>query len=267
MKAGFVGALLCAVVCWPPLIFAQSDVVPPDALISGYEFARPDTRAIQDDDFSNPGYLWIERGGQIWRKVEGDRGNSCATCHGSAEETMRGVGATFPKVDPKSGGLISLSERINQCRVDHIGEKAWVPRETEHESEPLLAVTSFVMHQSVGMPLDVSIAGPAAPHFERGKELYYQRIGQTDLACTMCHDDRVGHYLRAEHISQGHLNGFPAYILRWDTMATAHRRFQFCNDQARAEPLPIGDPDYNALQLYVTWRGNGLLIESPAVRR
>lgn len=239
----------------------------PDPLISGYHFARPDTQAIQDDAFSNPGYLWIDRGAALWREADGDAGKSCADCHGDAETTMAGVGATYPKVDGESGRLVNLSQRINQCRVRHMAAAPWEPRETERESAPLVATAAYVMHQSRGLPLNVSIDGPARPFFERGHRLYHQRVGQTDLACTMCHDDRVGHYLRAEHISQGHLNGFPAYVMRWDSMATAHRRFQFCNEQARAEPLPIGHADYNALQLYVTWRGNGLAIESPAVRR
>ncbi|MBT3939753.1 MAG: sulfur oxidation c-type cytochrome SoxA, partial [Pelagibacterales bacterium] len=54
---------------------------------------------------------------------------------------------------------------------------------------------------------------------------------------------------------------------RWEGIASVHRRFQFCNNQARAQPLEIGHNDYNALQLYVAWRGNGLSIETPSVRR
>ena len=55
--------------------------------------------------------------------------------------------------------------------------------------------------------------------------------------------------------------------MRWESIASVHRRFQFCNNQARAEPLEIGHDDYNALQLYIAWRGNGLPLESPSVRR
>ena len=73
--------------------------------------------------------------------------------------------------------------------------------------------------------------------------------------------------LRAEKVSQGQVNGFPSYLLRWSKIVSVHRRFQFCNNQARAEPLKIGHSDYNALQLYTAWRGNGLLLESPSVRR
>jgi sulfur-oxidizing protein SoxA len=46
-----------------------------------------------------------------------------------------------------------------------------------------------------------------------------------------------------------------------------HRRFQFCNEQARALPFNIFSDEYNALQLYLTNRGNGLKIETPSVRK
>ena len=35
-------------------------------LISGYYFSEPSTQEIQDDDFLNPGFLWVERGKKIW---------------------------------------------------------------------------------------------------------------------------------------------------------------------------------------------------------
>ena len=148
-----------------------------------------------------------------------------------------------------------------------MGAPPYVAAEHEVESENLLALEAYVKTQSAGMPMAVAVDGAAAPFFVRGRELYFQRVGQMDLACAMCHDDRAGHALSAEPISQGPVNGFPAYILRWDGLASAQRRFRFCNEQARAEPLAIGHDDYNALELYVAWRGATLPVESPAVRR
>ena len=40
-----------------------------------------------------------------------------------------------------------------------------------------------------------------------------------------------------------------------------------CNEQARAIPYKINSDQYNALQFYLSHRGNGLLVESPAVRK
>ena len=87
------------------------------------------------------------------------------------------------------------------------------------------------------------------------------------LSCNQCHDDRVGLNLRAERVSQGQINGFPSYLLRWSKVASVHKRIQYCNEQARAVPFSINSEEYNALQLYLSFRGNGLKIETPAVRK
>lgn len=228
---------------------------------SGYEFARPETRAIQDDDFANPGLFWIERGGDLWEAPDGTRGQSCAGCHGDAA-SLATAAPTHPKIDAAAGHLVNLEQRINLCRTRHMGAEPFAL-----ESDPLLSLSAYVTRAAAGRPLQVQIDGPARPWFERGRNLYVERVGQMNLACTQCHDQRVGLFLRAERISQGQINGFPTYLLRWGTLSSVHRRFQFCNEQARAEPLALGSDDYNALQLYVAWRGAGLTVEAPAVRR
>ena len=87
------------------------------------------------------------------------------------------------------------------------------------------------------------------------------------LSCNQCHNDRVGLNLRAEKVSQGHINGFPSYLLRWSKVVSVHKRIQFCNEQARAVPYEINSDEYNALQFYLSFRGNGLKVESPGVRK
>ena len=50
-------------------------------------------------------------------------------------------------------------------------------------------------------------------------------------------------------------------------MGSTHRMFGWCNDAMRAEPYALGSEEYLNLELYVAWRGRGLPIETPAVRR
>jgi sulfur-oxidizing protein SoxA len=73
--------------------------------------------------------------------------------------------------------------------------------------------------------------------------------------------------LRGDVISQGQLNGFPIHRLSWRAMLSRHRIFAWCNTSVRSEPYELGSPEYLALELYVAWRGRGLPIEAPAVRR
>lgn len=228
---------------------------------SGYLFAAQETRDMQDDDFNNPGFLWVERGEAAWRKMEGAAGKSCAACHGDVK-SMRGVAASYPKVDRKLGKLIDLEQRINLCRAEHMQAPAlaW-------ESDALLGLTTLVKLQSRGLPMKVAVDGPAQPYWERGKAFYYGRRGQLGLACNNCHEDNEGKMLRADPLSQGQSNGFPTYRLAWQKLGSIQRRFQECNSQVRAEPYPLGADEYVALELFVAARGQGLPIETPSVRR
>ena len=236
--------------------YAQKD------LKSGSYFATKETRNIEKDDFENPGMIWVERGEELFKFSEGPNNISCATCHNSSNLSLDNVATKYPRIDKTVGHLINLEQKINLCRKNQMDLKS-----LEFESRPLLSLSTYISYLSRGKPMNVSIDGEANKYFLRGKQLYFKRIGQMNLACNQCHDELSGSYLRSEKISQGHINGFPSYLMRWDSVASAHKRFQFCNNQARAQPLDIGHIDYNALQLYIAWRGNSLLIESPSVRR
>lgn len=105
------------------------------------------------------------------------------------------------------------------------------------------------------------------PFFEKGKEFYYGRRGQLDMSCANCHEDYYGTRIRADMLSQGHSNGFPTYRLKWQKVGSLHRRFRGCNEQVRATKLPYGTDDYVNLEVYLGWRGNGMPVETPAVRQ
>ena len=228
---------------------------------SGYTYARVETRAIQDDDFDNPGYIWVEKGAELWATQDGGKGKSCMDCHADGAESMRSVGATYPVYLPQRKKLINVENRINQCRTEQMGASAW-----PWESEPLLAMTAFVKNQSKGMAVSPQIDGPAAPFFAAGKAFYHQRRGQLDLACLHCHEMNHGRMLRAQRLSQGMSNGFPTYRLKWQTLGSLHRRFRGCNRQVRAVPYAAGAEEYVNLELYMAWRARGLPVETPAVR-
>jgi sulfur-oxidizing protein SoxA len=227
-------------------------------LRSGIAFSSRDIRAMQADDFSNPGMLWVEKGAKLWS----DGARSCASCHGEAEKSMKGVATRYPAVDRNGARLLNLADRIMLCRSERQGAPA-----LRYESDELLSLTAFVSHQSRGMPIGVSIEGPARPHFEAGRDFFNRRIGQVDIACTHCHDANWGKTLLAETMSQGHPNAFPIYRTQWQTAGSIERRLRACLSGIRAEMLPYGAPEYRDLELYLAWRAQGLPIEAPGVRR
>lgn len=231
------------------------------APVSGYGSQMPETREIQDDDDQNPGFLWVDYGAELWEERAAESGKACASCHGQAEETMRGVGASYPKFDASSGKLINLEQRINRCRRENQQGAEW-PWETRE----LLAMTAFIRHQSRGMPISIDIEGPAKPFFESGRAYFYQRMGQMDMSCAQCHEKHVGKHLRSDLLTQAQINGWPVYSLGYTRVVSTHEIFRHCNQKIRAQELEFGAEEYVNLELYMNWRGNGLAIETPAVR-
>lgn len=232
---------------------------PPLAPRSGSAFQSADTRALQDDAFANPGLLWRDRGEALFDTRAGASGRSCRDCHADG---LVASATRFPRVDPERGGLVNLEMAIRDCRSDrqHAQPLAW-------ESDELLALTTFVASRSNGLPYDVEVTGAAAEHWRRGRDYFYTRVGQLNLACHHCHERNVGKRLRGDTISQGQPVGYPAYRFEWQAVGSLHRRLQFCNAGVRAAPKPHGDPTYLSLELYLAWRAGDLAFETPAVRR
>jgi sulfur-oxidizing protein SoxA len=91
-----------------------------DGRRSGYTYLSEVNQRLQDDDFANPGLLWVERGRERWTQVDGAAATSCAGCHGDAATSMRGVRTRYPLFDPTRGKLVNLEQQINRCRVQHM---------------------------------------------------------------------------------------------------------------------------------------------------
>lgn len=228
---------------------------------SGYVYAAPDTRALQDDDDSNPAFLWVDRGQGLWEAKDGGAGQSCAACHGAVAR-LAGVAAAYPKWDPNLERPVTLAQRIQQCRTERMRAEPW----PAGSSAPV-ALATLVALQSRGMPVAVDVDGPMRAWWERGRDLYQRRHGQYDMACKHCHDDYAGRRLRSELLSQGHGTGFPAYRITWQQVGSLEDRVRGCFEALRAEPWPAGGDEHVALEVYLADRARGLPMEAPAVRK
>lgn len=234
---------------------------PFDDLYSGWRYRSPETQALQADDFENPAFPLVEVGQANWSKVEGSENKSCASCHNDAAESMKGVRAEMPKWNEKAGKPMALEQYINGCRTQRMGAEEW-----KWESDQMLGMTAYVGLQSRGMPLNPKTDGPMQSWHDKGKDIYYTRVGQLDLSCANCHENYNGKFIRADHLSQGNINGFPLFRFKWQGVGSIHRRFKGCMNNIRAKPYEVGGDEFVALELYVAARGKGLSVETPAVR-
>lgn len=281
IRKGLLATLLCAAVSLSAPLAAQTapgaagapgDVTAmPNASLfwpkppqSGRQFQSAATRALEDDEFAHPGLLWVEQGKQLAQSSRATGGKRCTDCHGDAagQRSLRGVAATYPKWNGGLRKVLNLEQQINQCVTTHQQAPA-----LEWESRELLALTAWVAQQSKGAAIKVDISGAVAPTWQRGEALYQQRIGQMNLACTHCHDRQWGKTLLAESISQGQPDGWPAYRLEWQSLASLQRRLRACFHGVRATQPAFGSEDLVALELYLAKRAEGLSMSAPGVRR
>ena len=229
-------------------------------ILSGWTFRTDETQALQMDDFDNPGMIFVDQGLDVWNTVEGSADKSCASCH-EGPESLKGLRAELPKWNEDAGKVYTMEMYINDCRTERMGAEAY-----GWSDKNMVNLTALISVQSRGMPVNVAIDGPAQSTWEQGKEMYYTRYGQLELSCANCHEDNYDNYIRADHLSQGQINGFPTYRLKNAKLNSTHARFKGCVRDTRAETFKPGSDEFVALELYVASRGNGLSVEAPAVR-
>jgi sulfur-oxidizing protein SoxA len=102
---------------------------------SGYEFMSRETRAMQDDETTNPALFTLMEGEALFK-------GNCAQCHAD----MKGVATRYPAV--KAGKLVNLEQQINVCRTERQKAPAFA-----YESRELLALSSYVGRQSRWPPM------------------------------------------------------------------------------------------------------------------
>lgn len=232
----------------------------PEHRRSDVETLSPDLQAMHRDDARNPAMLWVQQGAQLWQQPAGAQQRACASCHGEVQR-LRGAAARYPALDVASGAAINLQQRIQRCRTQHQQATPW-----PLESEELLALEALVALQSRGLSLSPPDDARLQPVREQGRALYVQRMGQLNLSCAQCHDQRWGQRLGGTLIPQAHPNSYPQYRLEWQGLGSLQRRLRSCLTGVRAQPWPLGAPELVALELYLAERARGLAVESPGVR-
>lgn len=226
---------------------------------SSYDLMSAENKAMQDDANLNPAMFWVNDGQTLWQERIGPNNKSCASCHGDVKKSMRGVATQFPKMI--RGNLQTLEGKINACRVN-----AQKLPELSYESKELLSLTALIALQSKGMPIAVELTAYNSKSMAQGRQIFYKRMGQLNLSCAQCHEDRAGLKLGGSTIPQGHPNAYPIYRLEWQTLGSLQRRLRNCMSGVRAQQFEYGSPEMAQIELFLMWRARGLPLESPGVR-
>lgn len=229
--------------------------------ISGTSMLSDEMCDMQEDDFANPGMESVERGLELFHQID-DSDMSCAQCHGeNGAKINRKSVAAFPKYNVEHKRPITIQDQINICKEERMDNFPYL-----YDSKVLVDLETYIRYLSRGEEINIITDGPIKPFFEAGKKLYETRMGQLDMACIHCHDYYSGQWLRGQQLGQGQSNGFPTYRLSTRRITSLQRRFNECLGSFRAEPFEPGSEEFINLELYIAARGNGLEIETPAVR-
>lgn len=234
----------------------------PGAATAAEELLSPPLRTLQADDSQNPAMLWVQDGLARWQQAAGPHARSCQGCHGSIDaSTMKTAALRHPAWDAGRATAVTLSQRIRQCRQQHQG----LPAEAA-EAETVLALEAAIARQSRGLAQPMPADPRLQPLIAEGRSWWQRRIGQIDLACVQCHDQRVGQRLAGAPIPAGHPQGYPVYRFEWQTVGSLQRRLRGCMVGVRAEPFAADAPEWTAIELFLKARSAGRTEHAPGVR-
>ena len=202
----------------------------------------------------------LEHGKEIWTKPM-KSGKTMASCF---KNNGVNIAQGYPYWDDATRQIRTLELDINACRTRN-GEDEY----KDLNKGDLAAVTAYMKSLSKGQKVKLDLSSPGAIQaYERGKQYYWARRGQLNFACSTCHIDNAGKFIRGNIISPGlgHGVGFPAYRSEWGYLGTLHNRYAGCNKQVRAKPLKPQSEEYRALELYETYMDTGLPLTAPSHR-
>jgi L-cysteine S-thiosulfotransferase len=136
----------------------------------------------------------------------------------------------------------------------------------------LVFIPAYMSYTSRGNLIEVDIPtdARAIAAYEAGKEFFYRKRGQFNLACADCHVYSSGLKLGAQWLSPAinQINYFPIYRANWGEMGSLHRRYADCmeQEQVRAKAFEPQSEEYRNLEYFQTYMSKDLAIHGPDTR-
>lgn len=230
--------------------------------INGVYSVDPASRAQWEEIEEFPPYeLNIESGKTLFNMPFAN-GKTYGSCF---ENDGIGIANRYPFFDSNSGKVITLEAAINTCREAN-GEKP-----LKWKVGDLANISAYMKYTSRGKIINVEVPDDprALAIYEVGKQQFYAKRGQMNMACADCHIYNSGNKIRADILSPalGQVSHFPVYRSKWGGIGTLHRRYEGCNKQVRAKAYKPQGPEYTALEYFHTYMSNGLEINGPGARK
>lgn len=208
-----------------------------------------------------PIYRDITRKGKKLFTARFANGNSYDFCFRSSGI---GIASDYPYYDVLTGKVETIATEINQCREEN-GEAAYAYESAEIKAIQLyMASTSRKNITNIIMPNE-----PAAEKaFDAGKQIFFSRRGQLDMACAHCHIDYADKRYAGKSLPSalGLPLRMPRYDSKTDDVITLQQRINHCLSYTKAKPFTLQSETMRNLEFYLFYVNNGLPLNAPGVQ-
>ncbi len=207
-----------------------------------------------------PYEISLDKGADLWEKKFAN-GKSFADCFGEDKSKIR---VKYPYHDEKADDIITLEGDINKCLSDN-GEKPF-----KWKKGNIAALSAYIAYAGRGQSIATEpTTEKAKAWYAKGKNFFYAKRGQLNMACADCHVYNSNRMIRGDLLSSvlGHTTHFPVFRSKWGNLGTLHRRYAGCNKQVRAKPFKAQSDQYRAMEYFQAVMSNGMELNGPGSRK
>lgn len=219
-----------------------------------------DAKNQYDDIMAFPSYsIDLDKGQKMW-ETPFKNGKQFSSCFPNGGKNVAG---NYPYFDNSANRLVTFENAINACL------KANGEEELKYGESEMGLLTAYARSLSDGMKVNVKVEGKGAlAAYEKGKTYYYTRNGQLNFACSSCHVENAGKFIRSDQLSMmiGQASHWPEFRGGTD-IVTLQGRFKQCEKNVRATPKKADSEEYNNLEYFLTYMSNGLPMQTPVFRK
>jgi sulfur-oxidizing protein SoxA len=231
-----------------------------DDYIYGALAMNPDAKSQYDSFMEFPSYsIDLDKGQKMW-ETPFKNGKHFSSCFPNGGKNVAG---NYPYFDNASNRVVTFENAINTCLKEN-GEK-----ELKYGDSDMGLLTASAKSLSDGMRVKGKGEGAGAlAAYEKGKAYYHTRNGQLNFACSNCHVDNAGKFIRSDQLSMmiGQASHWPEFRGGTD-IVTLQGRFKQCEKNVRAKPKEANSEEYNDLEYYITYMSNDLPMQTPVFRK
>lgn len=238
-------------------------------------------RAMISDPMSNPGYLNVDRGEQLWSLARGTKNVSLESCDlGMGPGKLEGAFAKLPRHFADTDRVMDLEQRLLHCMEtlqgldtrDVIARRFSGPGRTS-DMEDLVA---FIANKSSGMKYEPQLSHPKEQEmYAVGEAMFYRRSAIMDFSCATCHAAE-GKRIRLQGLpdftkpgkaAQETMGSWPTYRVSQSALRTMQHRLWDCYRQMRMPAPDYASDGVTALTVYMVKKAEGGEIQVPSIKR